>query len=138
VFAYAFELATAYGIAFHHPLRAIQLQAAVEWLSHGKTPILIRGNGVYPLGLRKDSADETLLGLFNLSLDPWSKIEFVLAEHREHDEILGLDIEGNWRANAAINVTSEPGKIRLQYDASVPFDQPLFLKISWKPKQGRG
>jgi hypothetical protein len=138
VFAYAFQLATAYGIAFHHPLRAIQLQAAVGWLSHGNAPILIRGNGVYPLGFRKDCADETLLGLFNLSLDPWSDIEFILADHREPNEILSLDIGGNWRTSDAIDLTREPGSVRLRYGASVAFDQPLFLKVSWKPQQGSG
>jgi hypothetical protein len=133
VFAYAFELATAYGIAFHHPLRTVQLQAAVGWLSHGKTPILIRGNGVYPLGFRKDCVDETVLGLFNLSLDPWSDIEFILAEHRQPNEILSLDTVGNWRWSAAIDTVSEPGILSLRYGASVSFDQPLFLRVSWKP-----
>jgi hypothetical protein len=134
MFAYAFDLASAYGIAFHHPLRAIQLHEAVKWISRGKVPILIRGSGVYPLGFRKDLAKETLLGCFNLSLDPWSEVEFTLAERRRLGEIRVLDIKGSWRKTSDIKTIVEPGMIRLRYRKSISFGEPIFLRVSYQPE----
>jgi hypothetical protein len=133
IFAYAFDLASAYGIAFHHPLRAVQLHEAVKWISRGKAPILIRGSGVYPLGFRKDFANETLLGLFNLSLDPWSEVEFILAENREPHEIRLLGLDGDWKKTSAIEPIVEPGIIRLRYRGLVPFGEPVFFRVSYAP-----
>ena len=43
----------------------------MHWLGNGQLPLVVRG-GVWPLALRKECADHTtLLGLFNLGLDPW-------------------------------------------------------------------
>ena len=132
IFAYAFDLASAYGIAFHHPLRAVQLHEAVKWISRGEVPILIRGDGVYPLGFRKDFADETSLGLFNLSLDPWSEVEFVLADNRELNEINLLGATGEWKKTSTIEKIVEPGVIRLRYRGLIAFGEPLFLRVSFR------
>jgi len=131
VVVHLFDLASAYGIAFNHPFRAAQLQGAVRWLGKGKLPILARG-GVYPLAFRKDCEDQTLLGLFNLTLDPWPHVEFELADGRRVDKLELLSPGGRWQQSRHLAASCKGGKITIRCDRPVLCDAPLMVTVRWK------
>lgn len=128
VFVHALDWESAFGPAFTHPFRAMQLQGAVDWLSGGQVPLLVRGNGAYPLALRRDCAAGILLGLFNLSLDPWPDVEFILGDCRPLHSFERLTETGQWVKDPDIRVSDRGGASRtVTLTRPIPFDHPLFL-----------
>ena len=125
------DLSTAYGIAYNHPFRADQVQSAVTWLARRKPAVLVRG-GVYPLALRKDMEESTLLGLFNLSLDPWPEVEFALADRREVAGLQVLSPKGRWEKSRKVSSDKKGGRVTVRYGGEVPHDEPLFVHVIWK------
>ena len=124
------NFATASGQSFNHPFRAEQLQAAVRWLSRDTVPIIVEGNGAYPLAFRKDCDDFTLLGMFNLSLDPWPFARFTLNGDRDFTTVMILDRSGQWlAAGKAVEITRANGKTVIEVFREIPFDRPLFLSL---------
>ena len=111
----AFDLATAYGVAYNHTFRREQLQHMVRWLGRDDVPLLVRG-GVYPLGLRKDLGDKTLLGLFNLSLDPWEKVEFKFSDKRTIEKTELLTATGDWEPCKNFSIIKVKDTFQLQTD----------------------
>ena len=131
VVVHLLDLSTAYGVAFNHPFRAEQLQSAVGWLARRRPAVLVRG-GVFPLALRKDMEGSTLLGHFNLSLDPWPEVEFVLADRRE---VAGLEVltqKGKWEKSRKVSAARKAGRITVRYRGEVPHDEPLFVSVIWR------
>ncbi|MBI5381935.1 MAG: hypothetical protein HZA31_08550 [Opitutae bacterium] len=132
VYVHALDWATSYGVAFNHPFRAAQLQTAVRWLSRDAAPLLVSGDGVYPLAFRKDLPSETLLGLFNLSLDPWQDTQFTLADTRQPLTPLLLSADGHWQESPLLSLApGTSGHWRLSHGGRIPFDAPLFVRIPW-------
>jgi hypothetical protein len=130
VVIHAMDWASAYGPAFHHPFRAAQLAGALRWVTRNRAPMLVRG-GVYPLALRKDIGTRTLLGLFNLSLDPWPFVEFDLADARRARRIERLTPSGRWVRAPAVTVRYAGGRVAVRCADAVAFDAPLFLTVEW-------
>ena len=130
----AFDLATAYGVAYNHTFRREQLQHMVRWLGRDDVPLLVRG-GVYPLGLRKDLGDKTLLGLFNLSLDPWEKVEFEFSDKRTIEKTELLTATGDWVPCKNFSIIKVKDTFQLQLTKSVPYHEPVFLTIFWDKKK---
>ena len=56
----------------------------MRWLFCGQAPLLVRGDGVWPLASLHDTDGETLLGPINLSLDPWPEAEFEIIKDAGH------------------------------------------------------
>jgi hypothetical protein len=133
VFVHALDLESAYGVAYHHPFRAIQLQNAVDWLAWGQAPLLVRGEGVYPMAFRRDGGDGVLLGMFNLSLDSWTKLAFIVGDCRAIGRIDRLTSEGRWIQDPAIRVTRGQTHVQtIDVDRTIPFNEPLFLWGTWQ------
>lgn len=133
VFVHGYDLASAYGISFLHTFRAKQLHGVVRWLSHNHPPILVNGDGVYPLAFRKDMGQLTMLGMFNLSLDAWQGVEFTLADHRQPARIDRLGGDGNWvDATSICRITNKEGNMHVNVDYNVSYDLPLVLRIAWE------
>ena len=63
--------------------RREELEAIFDYLSFGKLPIRLKGDGVYPQLFRYDSANQICAGFFNLSMDTWQHAEMKinLSEH---------------------------------------------------------
>lgn len=121
-----------FGVSFHNPVRRRQLQAAVRWLFRGRAPLLVNGEGAWPLAFRKDWSDKTLVGLFNLSLDVWPDSEIEMASSTPPVSIERLDTAGFWRkAHARV---SRPHRqvIKLMSSEAIGFESPLFLRLTWK------
>jgi len=124
-------MSTAFGPAYCNPYRLKLLQETFRWLARGKPPIFVRG-GVYPLSFRKDCEGYTVIGLFNLSLDPWESAEFEIADKRRIKKIDVLSTGGVWRKDKAFTSSSKAGIIKLNYKGEIPFDRPLFATVHWK------
>lgn len=130
VVVHAFEQRSAFGVHFCHPHRLEQMQGAVRWLARNEAPLLVRGGGVYPLAFRKDLASgQTLLGMFNLSLDPWDGVEFELARDAKVKSLKVLDHDGRWVARHGLSSQRRNGTTVVRFFGSVPFDQPLFVLV---------
>jgi hypothetical protein len=91
----------------------------------------VRG-GVYPLAFRKDLEDGCLIGLFNLSLDPWPHAEFDLAHVGRVAAIERLTPAGRWVKEPGVRTKRAGGRMVLRYPRPVAFDEPLFLTVRWK------
>ena len=129
VAVHAIDIASALGPAFNHTFRAEQLQSVVRWLAGGRPPVLVRGGGVYPLAFRKDCGHRTLLGLFNLTLDPWTSVEFEIATRRKPKGIEILMPSGRWAKNRAVSWEKVGDRVFVRYAKPVPFDAPLFMTL---------
>lgn len=129
VIVHAWDYASAIGplgVSFHCPIRQRQLQAAVRWLFRGQPPLLASCDGAWPLAFRKDSRDGTLIGLFNLSLDPWPGAEFELYFSQPVEAAMVLDSDGSWKQTPYL-VSSDQ---KLVINRSISLEQPLFLWLA--------
>ncbi|QIG39445.1 hypothetical protein G5T42_08085 [Microbacterium sp. 4R-513] len=122
------------GVSFHHPYRVQQLQAAVRWLFHGRAPLLVRGDGAWPLASRIDADDETLLSFLDLSLDPWPRVEFEFAAARRPVALEHLRTDGSWHPVDTELVTVADGVATLGWPDPVGLNEPLFLAVVWGQK----
>jgi hypothetical protein len=116
------------GVSFHHPLRQKQLHAAVRWLFGGKPPLLVSGDGAWPLAFRKDCADGIMLGLINLSLDPWPGVEFEFHLPQAVEAPAILECDGSWQPTTDAVVLE--GK--LVVNRPVTLQQPLVLWLAYR------
>lgn len=130
VVVHLLDLAASFGIAFMHPHRMAQYQSAVDWLYRGEAPLLVAG-GVYPLTFRKDSGKQTLIGFFNLSLDPWETVEFKCYDLREVESVTLL-VESEWKADPCLTFTRNGCNVKVLLKRAVNFDVPIFLTINWR------
>jgi len=86
---------------------------------------------VYPLALRRESAGRTLLGLFNLTLDPWPWVEFELADTRSVARLERLTPQGQWVTDENLSAVEAPGGWSIRYEGAVPYDGPLMVTVTW-------
>ena len=133
VAVYAFDLASAFGAAFPHTFRKEQLLGVLRWLGRGRLPVAVEGDGVYPLAFRKDCGDTVLLGLFNLSLDPWTFVQFELDTPRTPQRCDRLLPSGRWRRDEQTEIRRDGDVLKVQRRGPVPYDQPLMLSLGdWR------
>lgn len=132
VAVHAFDLASALGPAFYHPHRLMQFQSTVRWLSRGRPPVLVWGGGAYPLAFRKDIEGRTILGLFNLTLDPWDGVAFEVADTRRIETVEVLSQQARWRKHRAVNWRRSRGVWAIGFDDRVSFEMPLVLTVYWR------
>ncbi|MFA6569232.1 MAG: hypothetical protein WCS96_13550, partial [Victivallales bacterium] len=131
------DFATASGQAFNHPFRAEQLQGAVRWLSRDTVPLIVEGDGAYPLVFRKDCEDFTLLGMFNLSLDAWPSAKFTLPDDRDFTTMVILDRSGQWlAAGKDVAIMRGNGRTVIEVFREIPFNEPLFLSLERRASVG--
>ena len=133
VMAYDFD--SAYGVSYNHPIRAEQLRKLMRWLARSRLPIMVKG-GVYPLAFRKDCPGRVLLGLFNLSLDPWPGAEFRLADIPDGLTLSAvspevLTSEGVWKTSSRTEISGDGNGLNLVHRGPVAFDEPLFLSLEF-------
>jgi hypothetical protein len=134
VVVHAWDYASAIGpigVSFHNPVRQRQLQNIVRWLFRNRAPLLIRGDGAWPLALRKDCGNETLVGLLNLSLDAWPGVEFEMAAPAAIAEISLVEPDGVWTPLDEPASEIRDGVLRLMIARPVALESPLFVNIKW-------
>jgi hypothetical protein len=119
------------GVSFHHPHRQRQLQASVRWLFRGQAPLLVRGDGAWPLASRHDSDGETLLGLLNLSLDPWPEAECEFAAQAPPVALEVLRSDGSWEALDPALCVVKDDVATLRWSQPVGLTAPLFINARW-------
>jgi hypothetical protein len=126
-----FDLEHGYGDNYCRPERVRQIQGAVRWLSRGNFPMMINGPGAWPLAFRKDFEESTVLGFFNLSLDPWPEVRFELNSVRDPVSIQKLGSDGVMRDCESIGLTRAGEQLSVEYSESVAHGEPLFLSMKW-------
>ncbi len=129
----AYDLEQSYGGGYCRPFRAMQLQAAVQWLAPGAFPIMGRVNGAWPLMFRRDCEENrTVLGVFNLTLDDWPGVKFDLDAMRAVADIKVLNRSGRWRVAKAATWRKSKGRLIVHYAMPVSHVTPLVLLLTWK------
>ena len=128
----AFDLAAAYSVGYCCPLRARLLQSVVQWLARGQAPLLARGEGAWPLAFRKDCGNQTVLGLFNLTLDDWPRVAFDLDASRAIGRVRMLGPTGRWRTAKAAAARLSKRRLFVDYLAPVSHRLPLVLRLDWR------
>ncbi|MEO5716818.1 MAG: hypothetical protein ABIT37_25285 [Luteolibacter sp.] len=138
VIVHAWDYASAIGpvgVSFHGPVRQRQLQASVRWLCRDQVPVMARGDGAWPLVFRKDCGNESLVGLINLSLDPWPGAEFELAANDSPAGLSVLEPDGSWTPLAGDCCRIRNGVAHLMIERSISLDAPLFIRLQWQAGQ---
>lgn len=126
------DLASAYGVAFRHTNRKIQLEGVLNWLGREEAPPIQVNGGVYPIVLRKDTDTQSFLALFNLSLDSWPSFTFVLADARRPVRVEILDCNGTWVPLPEFEVKRNAGRIILSVPREAPLVSAVFLHVHWE------
>jgi hypothetical protein len=133
VIVHCLAFTTCQGPGFNSLFRAEQLAGAMKWLAKDRVPILVKGNGVYPLAFRKDCRDFILLGMFNLSLDPWSRAKFILDTEDDFTSVLILNQAGEWCAAEGSVVSTRKNKtMTVEVFRKISFDTPMFILLKKK------
>jgi len=113
--------------------RREQVQNAFRWLSYGRPAVMVSGDGVYPLGFRKDTGDSSVLGMFNLSLDPWKRVIFDISSNRSIERLEILKENGAWTdGGSLLSAEKKAGGYRITYSRKVLNGMPLFITAWWK------
>jgi hypothetical protein len=114
-----------------NPARKRQLSILLRWLSRDSLPLEVTArDGAYPLPVLRRFPDHTLLGAFNLTLDPWPAVTFDLAETRAPAAIQRLQADGSW-TDADVAVARDGGRLRITVTGEVDYRRPLFLDVRW-------
>lgn len=143
VFMYAFEnshggrvavmcydIEHAFGISWCHPFRRQQLHGVMRWLSRDTLPITV-ADGPYPLAMRKDCGNRTIVGVFNLTLDVWPSVSVTLADTRLPERAELLSPDGEWSASDVVTISTDSNRIVVTVDDDVTHSQPVFLTVYW-------
>ena len=133
VVVHGWEYLSSIGSAFYSLERSKQLQAAVRWLSTDKPSLIAKVDGAWPLALRKDCSEYSLLGIFNLSLDPFSQVEFELFSKSKINSVSILTASGEWKSAIEDVKISETGKglYKIKINQSITRDTPLFCCVDF-------
>lgn len=130
VIVHGMEYQSCCGVAFNHPFRREQLQNVVRYLGKGKEAITFRGDGAYPLAWRRDMADVTVVGCFNLNLDSWRESIFDLYWSKPVPRILYLSADGDWlAAEGAVELNAKENRLTIVWRREVDHRLPLVLKL---------
>ena len=117
-------------MAFRHTFRRAQLYGVLHWLGRGSPPVQADG-GVYPLVLRKDGTHQSLLALFNLSLDPWPEPAFRIRDNRRIESVEMLAADGIWETADDVNIDQREDSIELALADELTPPRTVFLTVVW-------
>ncbi len=110
-----------------NPARKRQFSALLRWLSRGRLTLEISVDGAYPLPILRHFADYTVVGVFNLTLDPWLQITLNLAGPLPA-RIDRLTPTGAWEPITDVTISDH----RLTLPGSISTTTPLFLTLTPK------
>ena len=104
---------------FMNPLRARQLRGIAAWLFRGAPPLTVEG-GVWPLAVRTDGRDQTVVSLMNLSSDAWPEVRLTLSDRRGLQSAAVLGPKGRWSRPAALTLERRGPRLRVHLRAPLP------------------
>jgi len=131
VVVFPMDLRTGFGGSFLGPVRRMQIVSLVNWISKGKTPLLVSG-GVYPLPFRLEQPDCTIVGAFNLSLDDWPELVFELSESKGTPKSIEvLSSNGTWETADFDVSTCCDNKLTLRSNKGMKALDIVVLTLKW-------
>lgn len=122
---------TAWGVAFNTTYRRQQVQAVMKWLNKGPLPIVAPDN-VFPLLIRRDMEEQTVLAAFNLTLDDYSSFVAEFADSRKIKSVHILTDKGKWQTSKAISIDHNKGNYTLTYSKPLSYHRPLIVRIRFE------
>ncbi len=131
VVVHLLDWATSCGIAFNHTYRRQQIQNVMQWVSKNALPAVVPGN-VFPLIIRRDLEDHSILTVFNLTLDEYSQTEIDINDERKIKDVQILSEAGKWQRNKALTVQLNKNTYNIVYNKLVNYSRPLVIKIKFE------
>jgi len=129
VYMLAFDFREVDSGAFFSPLRVGQMHHALEFLSGGEPDLLVSQDGGHMIPVRRDCDGFTLLGAFNLCLDPWTWEKFRFAFKKPVTEVYRLNEEGIWtEVEYESSFDGRCADLLLHQQVDLQF--PLILKVT--------
>ena len=95
--------------------RKRQFKAIANWLFRDQVPLSVDG-GAYPLPIRTDYTDYSLVSVLNLSLDPWPTVDVCASFECPVADIYELDPRGQWQLVEPMSVCRKGNEIHLKID----------------------
>jgi len=105
------------------------MSTLLRWLSRDELPLEIIADGAYPLPILRRFPGHTIVGAFNLTIDPWSRVTFNLTGPAPA-RVDRLTPAGEWVA-AEVVVAAEGKHCSITLETSVSVERPLVLDIAW-------
>ena len=128
VVVHLFDWTTACGTAFNHTYRRQQIQNVMQWLSRNALPAVMPDN-VFPLLLRRDLDDYTIMAVFNLTLDEYAKTRIEINDGRKIKDVQMLSQAGKWQRSKVLSVKTCKTAHSIVYNKPVDHHRPLVIKI---------
>lgn len=128
VIVHALEYETAVGVSFFHPFRRRQLHQAMRFLGGGRAPLLFDCDGAYALTWRRECEGHTLVGVFNLNLDDWTRCQFQMSWDKPLPRLETLGEDGFWSAEPA-EMKCEDQQLTVTMHRVVNHRLPLVMKL---------
>ena len=128
VVVHLLDWTTACGTAFNHTYRRQQIQNVMQWLSKNALPAVVP-DSVFPLLIRRDLEDSTIMTIFNLSLDEYFQTRFEIYDDRKIKDVHILSQAGRWQRSKALTVKSRKNIYSISYNKPVSYHRPLVIKI---------
>ena len=131
VVVHLLDWTTACGIAFNHTYRRHQLQNIMQWLSKNTLPAVVPNN-VFPLFIRRDVKENTILTIFNLTLDDYSKTTIEINDNRKIDDVHILSPTGKWLRSKALTIELHKDIYSMIYNKPLGYQRPLIIRVKFK------
>ena len=133
VAVYPMSVETCAGAAFLNMHRRDQITAVMNWLSHGRTPLIVKG-GAWALPIMQDKDSYSVVGTFNLTLDEWAEAEFNLfVGDRTPKKVEILRENGRW--TEAENIQRSPvrdSRVTIKLNQALQPVSFTALTVWWK------
>jgi hypothetical protein len=128
VVVHGWDYATAIGQAYFSTLRARQMRGVADWLFRGRSPLSATVEGGWPLVFRKDCDGYSVVGLHNLSLDPYLDVTLRGAFEQGVSRVCVLGDDGAWQVSDHVDLRGgDHGCVCIRCRQRITRDRPLFL-----------
>ena len=131
VVVHLLDWTTACGTAFNHTYRRQQLQNVMQWLSKNTLPAVVPDN-VFPLFIRRDLQENTILSLFNLTLDEYFQTTIKINDNRKIKDIKILSPTGKWLRSKALTIKLHKDIYSIIYNKPLGYQRPMVIRIKFE------
>jgi len=114
---------------FFNPIRRDFFHHLVSWLNFGKPDLLVSSDSGFAMCFRKDCSDYTIVGAFNLSLDPAEKFILKMSYEKLPKCMKILNDTGQWEKSTDLIYDFQNGILKIKYNGPINYHVPLICMI---------